>query len=42
MPQEKYQNIIIDKELVKYLSNNGKEKTFISKGKINFYDYSVK
>ena len=42
IPQEKYPNLITDKDIAKYPTNNGKEKTFISKGKINFIDYSVK
>ena len=40
--QEKYPTLITDKDLPKYPSYNGKETTFISNGKINFNDYSVK
>ena len=40
--QEKYPTLITDKDLPKYPSYNGKDTTFISNGKINFNDYSVK
>ena len=40
--QEKYPTLITDKDLPKYPSYNGKDITFISKGQINFNDYSVK
>ena len=40
--QEKYPTLITDKDLPKYPSYKGKDTTFISKGKINFNNYSVK
>jgi len=42
IPQEKYPILNTDIYLPTYPSNNGKERTFISKGKINFLNYSVK
>ena len=40
--QEKYPILPTDENLPKYPTNNEKETTFISKGKISFQDYSVK
>ena len=40
--QEQYPVLLSDKNLKKYPLNNGKTTTFISKGKINFLNYSVK
>ena len=40
--QEKYPVLITDKDLKQYPTNNKKSTTFISQGKINFSNYSVK
>ena len=40
--QEKYPILPTDENLPKYPTNNEKETTFISKGKISFQDFSVK
>ena len=40
--QEQYPVLLSDKNLKKYPINNGKTTTFISQGKINFINYSVK
>ena len=40
--QEKYPVLESDKNLKQYPTNNNKVKTFISEGKINFNNYSVK
>ena len=40
--QEKYPVLITDKNLKQYPTNNKKSTTFISQGKINFSNYSVK
>ena len=42
IPQEKYPTLLTDKNLPEYPTNDGKENSFISKGKIAFNDYSAK